>query len=423
MRIILILSVLLSLNSCSIEQKFIKSAKVDVQNLASKEFHGRGYTHNGLEKAETYLAHQFEEIGLEPVYPNYRQKVTYPVNIIKSVDLKINGKPQEYGVNYLVGPNSESDEISSTTFHFPDDIFDFSLQDGKKTFRILSLNQSKIPVLDFRNATDSLKQNLFAFSDYLDQEKNHYNIPAIIHVQEKLIHGISDHQDNFIHIFLDDLPKEGSKIELKLAADLESSFVTHNIVGKIKGSKSEKAILIMAHFDHLGQINQTVFHGANDNASGVSMLLQLAKYFEKNPIENDIYFYAMTGEEAGLKGSFEAVQNLPVPKEDIRFVINLDILGTGDDGIQVVNGSIYENEYELLQQINREHKLLKQIKKRGEACNSDHCPFHMAEIPSFFIYTLGGVSHYHNPLDKAETLPLTEFYNVYKLLTKFVENL
>lgn len=423
MRIILILSVLLSLNSCSIEQKFIKSAKVDVQNLASKEFHGRGYTHNGLEKAETYLAHQFEEIGLEPVFPNYRQKVTYPVNIINSVDLIINDKTQEFGVNYLVGPNSESDEISSTTFHFPDDIFDFSLQDGKETFRILSLNQSKIPVLDFRNATDSLKQNLFAFSDYLDQEKNHYNFPAIIHVHENLIHGISEHQDNFIHIFLNDLPKEGSEIKLNLLADLNPTFNTHNIVGKIKGTKGQKAILIMAHFDHLGQVNETVFYGANDNASGVSMLLQLAKYFEKNPIENDIYFYAMTGEEAGLKGSFEAVQHLPVPKEDIRFVINLDIMGTGDDGIQVVNGSIYENEYELLQQINREHKLLKQIKKRGEACNSDHCPFHLAGIPSFFIYTLGGVSHYHNPLDKAETLPLTEFYNVYELLTMFVENL
>ena len=423
MRIILILSFLLCLNSCSIEQKFIKNVKKDVQELASKEFHGRGYMHQGLEKAENYIAHQFKEIELEPVYPNYRQKFTYPVNIIKSVDFKINEKPQEFGVNYLVGPNSESDNISSTTFHFPDDIFDFSLQDGKRTFRILSLNQGKIPVLDFRNATDSLKQNLFAFSDYLDQEKNHYNFPAIIHVHEKLIHGISDHQDNFIHIFLDELPKEGSKIELNIAADLESSFVTHNIVGKIKGTKGQKAILLMAHFDHLGQINETVFHGANDNASGVAMLLQLAKYFKNHPIDNDIYFYAMTGEEAGLKGALEAVEHLPVPKKDIRFVLNLDILGTGEDGIQVVNSSIYKNEYELLQEINREHKLLKQIKKRGEACNSDHCPFHMAEIPSFFIYTLGGVSHYHNPLDKAETLPLTEFYNVYELLTKFVEQL
>ncbi|MDG4951346.1 M28 family peptidase [Weeksellaceae bacterium KMM 9724] len=423
MRILLFIAILLSLSSCSLEQKLIKSAKEDIQKLASDDFHGRGYMHQGLEKAESYIAHKFQEIELEPVYPNYRQKVTYPVNIIKSVDLKINGKPQEYGVNYLVGPNSESDNISSTTFHFPDDIFDFSLQDGKETFRILSLNQGKIPVLDFRNATDSLKQNLFAFSDYLDQEKNHYNIPAIIHVHEKLIHGISDHQDNFIHVFLDDLPKEGSEIQLNLAADLETSFTSHNIVGKIKGSKSDKAILIMAHFDHLGQINETVFHGANDNASGVAMLIQLAKYFKSHPIENDVYFYAMTGEEAGLKGAFEAVQHLPVPKEDIRFVINLDILGTGDDGIQVVNSSIYKNEYELLQQINREHKLLKQIKKRGEACNSDHCPFHMAEIPSFFIYTLCGISHYHNPLDKAETLPLTEFYSVYELLTKFIEKL
>lgn len=423
MRILGLLLFFLFFSSCSSKHKVIQNAKNEIKTLASDEFHGRGYTHHGLQKTEDYLAKRFQDLGLIPVYPNYRQKVEYPVNIIHTTDLKINGQTQIFGWDYLVGPNSETDKISSTTFNIPDNLFDFSLEDGRETFKLLSLNQGKIPVLDFRNATDSLKQRMFSFSNYLDQEKNHYNLPAIVHLHDELIHGASNHQDNFIHIFLNqDLPKE-SLIELSVSADFKDKFLSHNIVGKIKGIENDSSIFILAHFDHLGQVNETIFPGANDNASGVAMLLSLASYFKKNPPKRDIYFYAMTGEEAGLKGSLTAVENLPIPKENIRFVLNLDLVGTGENGIQVVNSRIFQDEFNLMLNINHYEDLLKQIKTRGEACNSDHCPFHYLGIPSFSAYTLGGVSHYHNPLDKPETLTLDEFYDLYILFTQFIEKL
>lgn len=411
------------LASCGSKQKLMQNAKSDIETLTSNDFHGRGYTHQGLEKTEDFLAEKFSEIGLEPVYPNFRQKVEFPVNIIHTSELKINGETQKFGWDYLIGPNSESDNIVSKTFMIPDDLFDFSVEDGKETFRLLSLNHGKIPVLDFRNATESLKQRMFAFSDYLDDEKNHYNFPAIAHLHDKLIHGVANHQDNFIHLFLEkDLPND-SEIQLRVDADFQENFQSHNIVGKIQGTRSDSIVIISAHFDHLGQVNETIFPGANDNASGVSMMLQIASYFKKNQPKFDLYFYAMTGEEAGLQGALTAVKNLPFAAQNIRFVLNLDLLGTGDEGIQVVNSTIHENEYNLMLEINEKHKLLPQIKKRGEACNSDHCPFHMIGVPSFFVYTLGGEAHYHDPLDRSESLTLTAFYDLYILFTEFIENL
>lgn len=423
MRILILFFICLAFTACNTERQWMRQAKKDVKTLSSDEFHGRGYTHNGLQKAEEFIQKSYREIGLEPVYPNYKQAVSYPVNILQKVDLKIDGNERIFGTDYLVGPNSESDTIHSSVFYIPDHLFDFSAQDGKETFKLLSLNTGKIPVIDFRNATDSLKQNLFAFSRYLDQEKNHYQFPAIIQVHDKLIHGVSNHQDNFIHIFLKEMPQENSKIELSVQATLDSNFETHNLVGKVAGTQNDSALLVMAHFDHLGQINNSIFYGANDNASGTSMLLQLARYFKKNPSKNDIYFYAMTGEEAGLKGAKEAARNLPIDKSKIKFVLNLDILGTGDEGIQVVNSRVFKDAYQLLNKINKEQQLVQQIKLRGEACNSDHCPFHQMGIPNFFVYTLGGISAYHHPLDKSETLPLTAFYDVYELLRQFLEQL
>jgi Zn-dependent M28 family amino/carboxypeptidase len=113
-----------------------------------------------------------------------------------------------------------------------------------------------------------------------------------------------------------------------------------------------------------------------------------------------------------------------VDLKKIKFLINLDLLGTGDDGIMVVNGAIHEKEFEVLNTINAEKKLVKDIRKRGKAKNSDHYWFTEAGVPAFFIYTLGGkTTYYHDVMDKAETLPLTDYMDVMTLIELFVEKL
>jgi Zn-dependent M28 family amino/carboxypeptidase len=179
--------------------------------------------------------------------------------------------------------------------------------------------------------------------------------------------------------------------------------------------------VITAHYDHLGTLGRKkYFPGANDNASGVSMLLELAHYYSQNKPAYSMVFIAFAGEESGLIGSSYFVRKPTMELANIHFLINLDLLGTGDDGIMVVNGSVFKKEYDELIAINEKQHLLPAIKMRGEAANSDHYPFYKRKVPCFFIYTLGGIAAYHDVMDVAKTLPLTKYKEVFDLITLFV---
>ncbi len=134
-------------------------------------------------------------------------------------------------------------------------------------------------------------------------------------------------------------------------------------------------------------------------------------------------FIAFGAAEAGILGSKYYVENPLFPLEKIKFVLNLDIMGTGDEGITVVNGTKHKKEFKKLSKLNKKHKYLSKIKIRGQAANSDHYWFSQRGIPAFFIYTLGGIKAYHDVYDRAETLPLTEFNDVRELLVKFLSKI
>ncbi len=169
--------------------------------------------------------------------------------------------------------------------------------------------------------------------------------------------------------------------------------------------------------------NATYFPGANDNASGVSVVLNLIRYYREHPPKYKMVFLFFAGEEAGLLGSKFLVNSKVLSLPKIKFLINLDLLGTGDEGIMVVNGSLYQEAFGTLNKINQELKLVPEIKKRGKAANSDHYWFTEAGVPCFFIYTMGGIKAYHDVFDKEETLPLTRYKEVFLLLTLFSDQL
>ena len=199
---------------------------------------------------------------------------------------------------------------------------------------------------------------------------------------------------------------------------------TKNVLAYVEGSDHpERFIVFTAHYDHLGKMgSETVFRGANDNASGVSMLLNLAQHYsipEHQPAYS-IAFIAFAAEEPGLTGSYNYVNDPVFPLDDIEFLINLDILGTGGEGITVVNGSVHSDQFKQLTDINDREEYLVEVKKRGKAAISDHHPFTEVGVPCFYIYTMGGIKAYHDVNDLPETLPLTEFADVFRLLTDFV---
>jgi Zn-dependent M28 family amino/carboxypeptidase len=163
------------------------------------------------------------------------------------------------------------------------------------------------------------------------------------------------------------------------------------------------------------------FPGANDNASGIALLLNLLHYYSIHPSRYSILFVAFSAEEAGLLGAAQFVRNPPCKLTAIKFLINFDLVGTGDEGIKVVNGSVYTNEFARLRMINDRDALVPKVEARGKACNSDHCVFSEKGVPCFYIYTLGGIKAYHDPDDRAQTLPLTEFADLFRLTIRFLD--
>jgi Zn-dependent M28 family amino/carboxypeptidase len=150
--------------------------------------------------------------------------------------------------------------------------------------------------------------------------------------------------------------------------------------------------------------------------------LALAEYYARNKPKYSIAFIAFAAEEAGLVGSFHFTANPLIPLENILFVLNTDLAGTGDDGITVVNATAFEPLYQRMDSINRARNLLPQVVRRAQTANSDHYPFSLKGVPAFFIYTRGGIAAYHDVFDKPETLPLTKFKELFTLLCLFLES-
>ena len=114
----------------------------------------------------------------------------------------------------------------------------------------------------------------------------------------------------------------------------EDSIAIRNVVGLLPASvPSDEYIVIGAHYDHLGRLGHTVYPGADDNASGVTALLSLARMFcamkadGAGPRKN-LVFVAFDGKELGLAGSSWFVRHCPVPKGKIKAMVNMDMLGT-----------------------------------------------------------------------------------------------
>jgi Zn-dependent M28 family amino/carboxypeptidase len=167
---------------------------------------------------------------------------------------------------------------------------------------------------------------------------------------------------------------------------------------------------------------ETYFPGANDNASGTAMLLELAHYFVEHPMKKvNVVFMSFAGEEAGLIGSHYYVEHPLFPLEKIKFLTNVDIMGSGEEGITVVNATKFPAEFSALQQINKNEEYLVKIGSRGPAANSDHYFFTEAGVPAFFIYTMGPNKHYHDVEDTYKELSFSEFGDLYRLLIDFAE--
>jgi Zn-dependent M28 family amino/carboxypeptidase len=216
--------------------------------------------------------------------------------------------------------------------------------------------------------------------------------------------------------------------EGELSLEIEAELITHtarNVVAEIPANgKATRTIVFTAHYDHLGRMGgETYFPGANDNASGTTMLLSLARDLVGKNGSTRYVFIAFAGEEVALLGSKHFVAKPLIPLKRITFLINLDILGGAQNFITVVNGTIHTEKFDQLVAINADGGYVPEVKPRGPTANSDHHWFHEKGVPAFYIYTAGDNKHYHVPEDHAADVDIEGFGRLRALLRRFSEEL
>ncbi|MDM1298999.1 M28 family peptidase [Empedobacter falsenii] len=414
-------------NAQTFDQKYFKTI---LDSLTSNSFAGRGYVENGMTNAGIYLQNEFQKNGLKSFSNHYNQTFTFPINIIKDAKLKINGKELKYGIDFIVKPSSKSISKTNLPFYFFDTkayIESFQSKDKTRNFIVKDDESQKgkhIILPPLTTSIDSIQKYYKQWANIYEKDENQ-NRAIFRFTSDKLTSSLSQRQSSISEFIISDkFYSKNLKInDYFIDSELNNSFKANNIIGYIDGKNNDSVIVISAHYDHLGKVGQTIFPGASDNASGTAMMMTLMKYYSKHQPNYRTIFMAFAGEEAGILGADYYVNHPLFPLNQIKFLVNLDIMGAGDQGIQVVNGKVFKNQFEKLVELNLTNKYLKEVKTRGESCNSDHCPFYLKGVPSFFIYTLGGKGFYHDPNDTAESLDLSYTEKVYNFLKDFINKL
>lgn len=407
-------------------------ARQYIRDLTSPAMHGRGYAYNGDSIAAEYIREQFKKIGAEPFIENYFHHYDFDVYAMEGpVQAILNGRKLKAWDDFALAP------ISHT---------------AHESFTVLSISTSTL--LDkeaLRKFCDKHAKVLDHSLLYVDLTKcdNKDEVQKIQGIMMRfavnngalpfrgLVAGVKDipvWSFNFAHepcdyvvayVKADLMTKKKSQLYLSYTNEI-SNHKTQNVCAMVRGTSAPDSLVIVGgHYDHLGQMgDEVIFPGAHDNASGTATVLDLARYFKNHPPYYTMVFTLFSGEEAGLLGSLAFVKDSLFDYSKVKMMLNIDLMGGGDDGFTVVNSDAdnTKNFFQSMVDRNEREHLVKEIKPRKNANISDHAPFILKGMPAVFIYTMGGkTGGYHQPDDTNENCSLTAYEGIVRLFIKALE--
>jgi hypothetical protein len=254
---------------------------------------------------------------------------------------------------------------------------------------------------------------------YLEDNINSHKIP-VVHGGESLINIIFSDIDSLINLqkrigqTLTPQSFDLKQFKVKITTSLEKEKVeAKNVVGYLSGSDpklKDEVIIIGAHYDHLGYIKNSktdadsVFNGADDNGSGTSALMCVAKAFTtlKKPPRRSILFIAFTAEEIGIFGSNAYVNNPLFPLDNTVAMLNMDMIGRNHrDTLYLYQAKLYPNISKIIKKQNKKYHTGFTLIEKGHTYGSDHAPFQSKSIPNIFFFS-GLHKDYHTVRDNPE---------------------
>lgn len=452
LRFILLPLIFLLLLGLSFSEEKFSGHKIleHIKILASNDFQGRKSGLSGGEKASAWIAEKFKEWGLSPAGKNgYFQDFENPFfNVDGDVLLRIDNfkikRTFIYEDDWRVISNSGSGKVIGELVFAGYGIVseknrwneyeNVSVKDkivlvvnGNPPFLEGKVDEEAQVGSKVENAyKNGAKGIIFVYKPGETPQRVRLSIPpekyrkdfiAIFATENVLNFIFSESPTEFRYLMqVIDRDKKISSIPLRVKVEISAKTTfdpkrkMRNVIAKIDGVDpvlKNEFVIIGAHMDHLG-ISPTgeVYNGANDNASGTAVVMEIARVMKANSLKpkRTILFALWGGEEQGLLGSRYYSEHPVYPIEKTVAYFNLDMVGHGDGRINFP-GIYYGPEiWEILKR-----KLPEEIKKdlnpsRGGPGGSDHTSFLLKGVPGFGIMTSGYHFKYHHTRDDVDLI-------------------
>lgn len=468
--------------SVKADPDFNFDARQAIGYLASDELQGRGIGTSGIDKAADYIADAFRKLGLQPApgMEGYFQPFTIPTFTAPdpTTTLTFGGKAFAVGKDFSAISLSGEGRfdatpvvfagygVSSKEHHYDDyaslDVKDkvvlvlrYEPHDEKGVSRFTKQKDNwsdaatlmtKATVAASKGAKALLLVNppalhddeTIAFNRGSMDEKS--SLPffqikqplAEAMLKEAGARSLKDLQsaiDSSGHpasFALDHVTVSG---QVKL---IKKETPAKNVVALLpgKGSLASEYVVIGAHYDHLGMggpgslaMNKREIHnGADDNASGVAAMLELAEHYSRAGTSGrSMLFVAFSAEESGLIGSRYFVNHCPVPLEKIAYMLNMDMVGRVRNHVLSVGGLGTAASFDaIIKKADDASPLVVKNFSRGGFGPSDHMSFAVKKIPVLFFWT-GYHPDYHKPTDDADKINYDGLEQVVKLAVDVVD--
>ncbi len=463
----------------------IKEIQKHVKFLASDELEGRRSGEKGNTLASQYIGIEFGSYGLKPMgeKDNFFQYFNV-LNTVKAgthnrLTISIGSKILQLGLDQNFRPMvMSSDTFVSSSVVFAgygivadslkyDDYAGLDVQGkivialrftpdfGRNDSKFMSYESPYLKAITARNKgaigiilvtgpNDEENPGLVALR--FDRQVSSAGIPAInvkstiidslfrLSGQKLSLKGIQDK----IYETKQPLSFQISHCTISMRTELIRTYAaTANVLGFLEGNDpklNKEVIVIGAHYDHLGwggpssgslKSDTTAIHrGADDNASGIAGLLELAQYFaaHRNLIKRSVLFAAFSGEELGLLGSNYYVKNPAISLDSTIAMINLDMIGRMRDSIVVIEGMGTSPQWDkIIRTANSSSSLQLKLKPNGFG-PSDHASFYIKDVPVMFFFT-NLHEDYHRPSDTWDKINYTGEQKILEYIIKIVEDL
>ena len=424
--------------------------KSHVSYLASDELQGRQTGSPGEMLSATYIANEFKKNGLKLWGNNGFQEFTMTQFRIASDEciMQLNPMggsrdPEPFEMNVDFYPLSQTADLDSVTAEVIDVGYGIIADKLNKNEFEGEEVKGKIAAirLGYFGKSDNPHSDVAQFADINTKVENaiRYGAVGVIFFRndtnEAAPSGKLDRnvKPSKIPVFYF---AKSRPLPRGLTVTMKSKVVSpqvkgHNVIG-FKNNHRKKTVIICAHHDHIGfneydnsryKGPQAIHNGADDNASGVSAMIELSKQLNKWGLrKNNYLFIAFSGEELGLLGSKYFTKNPLIPLDKINYVVNIDMLGRIDSTKKTltINGVGTSNTWmEILKKLETDTQNIKIATTESGLGPSDHASFYLENIPVLHFFS-GQHRDYHTPDDDEDRINYQGMYHSIQAIKQMV---